>query len=232
MAEGFTIATFKHVADGLQEGQFAVGERRRATSLDDLDPNLPGTARPADHGHPRGRRPGRPPGSHPDVVRPRRREDPRQHRRPPVEVRVDPEETAAHRPRRQSRQPVSLGKHQVHGRQRGFGGRTGRGAGHGPARPDLDETRERSRHTACVIPPSTRGECCSSAGSIESRPSASPDPGRTGPRRPPGGANQRGPARHAREEPPRRAPRGRSLPSRPSTGGPRKCGAVRVGRTV
>ena len=38
MAEGFTIATFRHVADGLQEGQFAVGDRRRATSLDDLDP--------------------------------------------------------------------------------------------------------------------------------------------------------------------------------------------------
>ena len=38
MAEGFTIATFKHVADGLQEGQFSVGERRRASRLDDLDP--------------------------------------------------------------------------------------------------------------------------------------------------------------------------------------------------
>ena len=38
MAEGFTIATFKHVADGLQEGQFSVGERRRGSRLDDLDP--------------------------------------------------------------------------------------------------------------------------------------------------------------------------------------------------
>ena len=38
MAKGFTIATFKHVADGLQEGQFSVGDRRPAKSLDDLDP--------------------------------------------------------------------------------------------------------------------------------------------------------------------------------------------------
>jgi hypothetical protein len=34
----FIIANFRHVADGLQEGQFAVGERKRAVSLDDLDP--------------------------------------------------------------------------------------------------------------------------------------------------------------------------------------------------
>jgi hypothetical protein len=35
---GFVIANFRHVADGLQEGQFAVGERKRAATLDDLDP--------------------------------------------------------------------------------------------------------------------------------------------------------------------------------------------------
>jgi PPOX class probable F420-dependent enzyme len=35
---GFTIANFKHVADGLQAGQFAVGERSPAASLADLDP--------------------------------------------------------------------------------------------------------------------------------------------------------------------------------------------------
>ena len=34
----FIIANFRHVADGLQEGQFAIGERKRAASLDDLDP--------------------------------------------------------------------------------------------------------------------------------------------------------------------------------------------------
>ena len=34
----FTIATFKHVADGLQPGQFSVGERRKVTGLRDLDP--------------------------------------------------------------------------------------------------------------------------------------------------------------------------------------------------
>jgi hypothetical protein len=38
MSEGFIIANFRHVADGLQEGQFAIGERKRATNLDDLDP--------------------------------------------------------------------------------------------------------------------------------------------------------------------------------------------------
>ena len=35
----FVIANFRHVADGLQEGQFAIGERRRAASLADLDPS-------------------------------------------------------------------------------------------------------------------------------------------------------------------------------------------------
>jgi len=34
----FIIANFRHVADGLQEGQFAIGERKRAASLHDLDP--------------------------------------------------------------------------------------------------------------------------------------------------------------------------------------------------
>jgi len=34
----FIIANFRHGVDGLQEGQFAVGERKRAVGLDDLDP--------------------------------------------------------------------------------------------------------------------------------------------------------------------------------------------------
>jgi general stress protein 26 len=34
----FVIANFRDVASGLQAGQFAIGERRRAMSLDDLDP--------------------------------------------------------------------------------------------------------------------------------------------------------------------------------------------------
>jgi PPOX class probable F420-dependent enzyme len=38
MSDSFTIANFKHVADGLQPGQFGVGERKPATSLADLDP--------------------------------------------------------------------------------------------------------------------------------------------------------------------------------------------------
>ena len=38
MRDGFIVANFRHVADGLQEGQFAVGQRKRAASLDDLDP--------------------------------------------------------------------------------------------------------------------------------------------------------------------------------------------------
>ena len=33
MTEGFTIANFRHVAKGLQEGQFAVGERKKAKGL-------------------------------------------------------------------------------------------------------------------------------------------------------------------------------------------------------
>ncbi len=36
MDDGFIIANFRHVANGLQEGQFAVGDKRKATSLDDL----------------------------------------------------------------------------------------------------------------------------------------------------------------------------------------------------
>ena len=38
MTEGFTISNFRHVAKGLQEGQFAVGERKHASGLGDLDP--------------------------------------------------------------------------------------------------------------------------------------------------------------------------------------------------
>jgi PPOX class probable F420-dependent enzyme len=34
----FKVSNFKHVAEGLQEGQFTVGERSRLDSLDDLDP--------------------------------------------------------------------------------------------------------------------------------------------------------------------------------------------------
>ncbi len=38
MSEGFTIAKFLDVADGVQAGQFAVGSRQQAASLDDLEP--------------------------------------------------------------------------------------------------------------------------------------------------------------------------------------------------
>ena len=38
MAEGFTVANFRHVADGLQEGQFAIGEKTQAARIADLDP--------------------------------------------------------------------------------------------------------------------------------------------------------------------------------------------------
>jgi len=38
MADRFTIANFRHVADGLQEGQFAIGEKTQANSLAALDP--------------------------------------------------------------------------------------------------------------------------------------------------------------------------------------------------
>ena len=38
MSEGFTVADFKHVADGTQEGQFSIGEKKRVSGLADLDP--------------------------------------------------------------------------------------------------------------------------------------------------------------------------------------------------
>jgi hypothetical protein len=38
MSEGFTIANFRTVAHGPQEGQFAVGERKKVFGLSDLDP--------------------------------------------------------------------------------------------------------------------------------------------------------------------------------------------------
>ncbi len=37
MAE-FTVARFKDVSEGVQEGQFAVGERKKASGLAELDP--------------------------------------------------------------------------------------------------------------------------------------------------------------------------------------------------
>ena len=38
MSEGFTIANFRTVAKGLQPGQFAIGDRKKAVGLSDLDP--------------------------------------------------------------------------------------------------------------------------------------------------------------------------------------------------
>ena len=38
MSEGFTVSDFKHVADGTQEGQFSIGEKKRVSGLADLDP--------------------------------------------------------------------------------------------------------------------------------------------------------------------------------------------------
>ena len=38
MSEAFTIANFRTVAKGLQPGQFAIGERKEASGLNDLDP--------------------------------------------------------------------------------------------------------------------------------------------------------------------------------------------------
>jgi hypothetical protein len=37
MSEGFPIANFRSIAHGLQEGQFAVRERKKALGLRDLD---------------------------------------------------------------------------------------------------------------------------------------------------------------------------------------------------
>lgn len=38
MSKSFTVANFKNVADGLQEGQFGVGERKQVGGINDLDP--------------------------------------------------------------------------------------------------------------------------------------------------------------------------------------------------
>ena len=38
MTGGFTIANFRHVANGLREGQFAVGDKRKGSGLGDLPP--------------------------------------------------------------------------------------------------------------------------------------------------------------------------------------------------
>ena len=38
MTDGITVAKFRDVANGLQEGQFAVGDRVRIEGLSDLDP--------------------------------------------------------------------------------------------------------------------------------------------------------------------------------------------------
>ena len=38
MGQEFTIASFRDVSDGLQAGQFDVGDRKKAVSLSELDP--------------------------------------------------------------------------------------------------------------------------------------------------------------------------------------------------
>jgi PPOX class probable F420-dependent enzyme len=38
VSTAFTIANFRHVANGLQAGQFAIGERKKAKGFADLDP--------------------------------------------------------------------------------------------------------------------------------------------------------------------------------------------------
>ena len=40
MADSFTIAKFRDVSEGLQAGQFNIGDRHRAGSIGDLDPIL------------------------------------------------------------------------------------------------------------------------------------------------------------------------------------------------
>src|SRR5580704_6651354 len=94
MSESFTIANFRSVAHGLQEGQFAVGERKKASGLRDLDPKY---KRLLDEpvtmtlGFDRSGRPDR---SHADVVRLRGRQDSGKHRVASAQVRMDPQESA------------------------------------------------------------------------------------------------------------------------------------------
>ena len=137
MSNEFVIANFRHVADGLQEGQFAVGERKGATSLDDLDPmyrelldrNI--TVTMAVIG-PDGR-----PGLTPmwfDHENDRILVNTASHRPKCGWIRKNPQITI---PRRQPGQSLPLGQHQVHGRERAARGRAGRRAGHRPAQPNL-----------------------------------------------------------------------------------------------
>ena len=43
MADGFTITKFRDVADGLQAGQFAVGERRQGSAASTISTPSTGT---------------------------------------------------------------------------------------------------------------------------------------------------------------------------------------------
>ena len=43
MTREITIAKFKDVANGLQPGQFSIGEREKVSGLDGLDPIYEGT---------------------------------------------------------------------------------------------------------------------------------------------------------------------------------------------
>ncbi len=46
MTQGITVAKFRDVAGGLQEGQFAIGDRVRIKGLSDLDPIYKALRRP------------------------------------------------------------------------------------------------------------------------------------------------------------------------------------------
>ena len=95
MAQGITVAKFRDVAGGLQEGQFAVGDRVKIKGLSDLDPiykallDRPITVTLGLIGPDGQDRPDA------DVVRLRGRQGAGQHRLAPRQVRLDPQEPAS-----------------------------------------------------------------------------------------------------------------------------------------
>ena len=157
MSNDFVIANFKHVADGLQPGQFAVGDRKSAASLDDLDPiyrellDEPVTVTMAVIG-PDGR-----PGLTPmwfDHENDKILVNTASHR---PKCGWIAQESADHHPGRQSEKPLPLGQHQVLGGERAARGWPGRRPGDRAAQPHLAQVH-RGRRRLRVARPRDRRE--------------------------------------------------------------------------
>ena len=142
MAE-FTVAKFKDVSEGLQEGQFAIGDRTKASGLADLDPiyrdllDKPITVTLGLIG-PDGRVNMTPMWF--DYEGDTILVNTASHRPKCGWIRNNPQLTI---PAREPRESLPLDEHQVHGGERDTRGRAGRRAGDRTARPHLDEIHGR-----------------------------------------------------------------------------------------